>query len=130
MPGYLFDTNHITAWERQHPTLMAHLRETPPENIIWVCPISLGELECGFRITDNPEPGRRDACRAFIEQNVLDFVREMGITTRDSYAHIMERIWRQYPPAGRGVEMCHDSGMKPVTDSDFNPVSFSGLSER
>ncbi|MDE3179708.1 MAG: PIN domain-containing protein [Acidobacteriota bacterium] len=104
MPGYLLDTNHITAWELQNPRLMEHFREAPPENIIWVCPISLGELECGFRITNDAQPERRRACREFIEQKVLDFVWEIGITTRDSYAQIMDQIWRQHPSAGRGVE--------------------------
>lgn len=104
MPGYLLDTNHITAWELQNQTLLAHLREEPVENIIWVCPISLGELECGFRITSDNAPDRRQECRVFIEQKVLSFVWEIGIETRDSYAHIMERIWRQHPPTGRGVE--------------------------
>jgi tRNA(fMet)-specific endonuclease VapC len=104
VPGYLLDTNHIAAWERQDPILMAHLREVSPENIIWVCPISLAELECGLRITTSTDPQRRAACRRFIEDQVLDFVREIGITTRDSYAEIMERIWRTHPPANARVD--------------------------
>ena len=104
VPGYLIDTNHIAAWERQDQIFMAHLREVPPENILWVCPISLAELECGLRITAATDPRRRAACRRFIEDQVLDFVREIGITTRDSYAEIMEQIWRAHPPANARVD--------------------------
>lgn len=98
MPGYLLDTNHISAWEEQNPIFMAHLREVPPENIIWVCPISLAEIECGLRITTATDAQRRAACRRFIEEQVRDFVRAIDITTRESYAEIMERIWRTHPP--------------------------------
>lgn len=103
MPGYLLDTNHIEAWERQDPTFMAHLRDVPPENIIWVCPISLAELECGLRITTATDTNRRAACRRFIEEQALEFVREIGITTRESYAEIMEQIWRRHPPVSGRV---------------------------
>ena len=99
MPGYLLDTNHIEAWERRDSIFMAHLREHPPDNIIWVCPISLGELECGLRITTSTNPERRAECRRFIENEVLRFVREIGVTTRDSYAEPMEQLWRTHPPA-------------------------------
>lgn len=103
MPGYLLDTNHISAWEEQNPILLGRFRAKPAENIVWVCPISLGEIECGMRITPDANPARRAACRRFIEENVLHFVREIGITTRDSYAQIMERIWNAHRPAHGGI---------------------------
>ena len=111
MPGYLLDTNHINAWERQHPLFMEHLRDVPPQNIIWVCPIVLGEVECGLRITNSTDDQRRAACRKFIEEQALDFVREINVTTRESYADIMERIWQKHPPAiGRDTQP-HLSGL-------------------
>ena len=103
MPGYLLDTNHISAWEEQTPAFMAHLREAPAENLIWVCPIALGELECGMRITADDNPERRAACRRFIEDRVLEFVHAIGVTTRDSYAHIMQQIWNVHRPAHGGI---------------------------
>lgn len=103
MPGYLLDTNHISAWEVQHPVLMGRFRASPPENILWVCPISLGEVEWGLRVTATTDPQRRAASRQFVEDNVLDFVRSIETTTRDSYAEIMERIWRQHPPGNAGI---------------------------
>jgi tRNA(fMet)-specific endonuclease VapC len=112
VPGYLLDTNHISSWEREDPIFMSHLREVPPENIMWVCPISLAELEWGLRITTPTDSQRRAACRRFIEDQVLDFVREIGITTRDSYAEIMEQIWRTHPPAsGRTDTQRHLSSL-------------------
>lgn len=103
MPGYLLDTNHIIAWEEQNPTFLNHVRETPVENIVWVCPISLGEIECGLRITNTTNPQRRDECRRFIEETALSFVWPIDQSIRDSYAQIMERIWRAHPPAGGGI---------------------------
>jgi tRNA(fMet)-specific endonuclease VapC len=104
VPGYLLDTNHIAAWEEQNPTLIARFRDHPPDNIVWVCPISLAEIECGLRITNTTDAQRRAACRRFIEDNALDFVRRIETTTRDSYAEIMERIWRAHPPVSRRID--------------------------
>jgi tRNA(fMet)-specific endonuclease VapC len=108
MPGYLLDTNHISAWEEANEKFVARLRSTPPENIMWVCPISLGELECGMRITQASDERRRHDCRQFINAEVLNFVRPIGPTTTDSYALVMERIWHRYPPAsGRIATQTH-----------------------
>ncbi len=101
MPGYLLDTNHISAWEEQNPAFAEHFRNCSPENIVWVCPISLGETEWGLRITNTTDAQRRARCRRFIEDNALDFVRPIETTTRDSYAQIMERIWQAHPPPPR-----------------------------
>jgi predicted nucleic acid-binding protein len=83
---------------------MAHFRDLPHENILWVCPISLGEVECGLRITTTTDAERRRACRRFIEEQALDFVWAIDFTTRDSYAEIMERIWRRYPPGNGRIK--------------------------
>jgi predicted nucleic acid-binding protein len=50
-------------------------------------------------VTATTNPARRDQCRAFIEERVTDYVREISMTTRDAYATIMERIWRTHPAA-------------------------------
>lgn len=84
--------------------MIEHFRNRPPENIVWVCPISLAEIECGLRITNTTDAQRRAQCRRFIEDNALDFVRPIETTTRDSYADIMERIWRAHPPANARIE--------------------------
>lgn len=77
---------------------MERLRNTPAENIVWVCPIVLAEVEAGLRITADTNPQRRAQCRRFIEDEVAQFVHPIEITTREYYALIMERIWRAHPP--------------------------------
>lgn len=106
MPGYLLDTNHVSAWETKHPNFLSRLRSSPPENLVWVCPITLGELECGLRITNTTDAARRDACRAFIVREVLTFVHDVRETTRHTYGLIMDRIWKRHPPSShrRGTE--------------------------
>ena len=83
---------------------MEHFRNTPHENIVWVCPISLAEIEWGLRTTVTTDPQRRARYRQFIEENMLDFVRPIETTTRDSYAEIMHRIWQAHPPANANVD--------------------------
>ncbi len=83
---------------------MERFRNTPHENIVWVCPISLAEIEWGLRTTNTTDPQRRAQCRRFIEDNALDFVRPIETTTRDSYADIMHRIWQVHPPANVRIE--------------------------
>lgn len=91
---------------------MQHLQATNHENIIWVCPITLAEIEAGLRMTVTTDPQRRAACRQFIEDNALDFVHPIETTIRDSYAEIMERIWRTHPPPnGRVATQDHLSSL-------------------
>jgi tRNA(fMet)-specific endonuclease VapC len=104
VPGYLLDTNHLSAWERQDPVLLEHFRNSPPENLVWICPISLGEIEWGLRVTNSTDPQRQAECRRFIEENALGFVWPIDTTTRDSYAEIMNRIWRTHLPATNRVD--------------------------
>ncbi len=112
MPGYLLDTNHLSAWESGSPAFMNHLRDNPLDNILWVCPISLAEIEWGLRITTTTDPARRAACRRFIEDEVIGFFFPIAETTRDSYAEIMERIWRANPPGSANVRtQQHLSGL-------------------
>jgi tRNA(fMet)-specific endonuclease VapC len=87
------------AWEEQNPAFLGHFRNCPPENIVWVCPVSLAEVEWGLRTTNTTDAQRRTRCRRFIEDNALEFVQPIQTTTRDSYAEIMERIWRAHLPA-------------------------------
>jgi len=82
---------------------MTRAERVPPDTFLWVCPVSLGEIEWGLRTTATTDDSRRSACRQFIQQHVLEFVWEIGITTRESYAEIMENIWRTHPPANATI---------------------------
>ncbi|MGH9590782.1 MAG: hypothetical protein ACRD25_10315, partial [Terracidiphilus sp.] len=90
---------------------MEHLRNKPVENLIWVYPIALAEVEAGLRMTATTDPQRRARCRRFIEDEVAQFVHPIQITTRESYALIMERIWRVHPPAIGGDTQEHLSSL-------------------
>jgi tRNA(fMet)-specific endonuclease VapC len=96
----------VSAWEIQNSNFLAKLRSSPADNLVWVCPVTLGELECGLLITNTTDQARRDACRAFILREVLSFVHDVRESTRHTYALIMERIWKRYPPTRhrRGTE--------------------------
>lgn len=82
---------------------MRHLNAARPEDLLWVCPIVLGEIECGLRVTAVTDPQRRTQCRRFIEEE-LRLVHPIEFSTRDSYAEIMECIWRQHPPANGRIK--------------------------
>ena len=91
MPGYLLDTNHLSAWEREDRKFMARVRAEPMENLIWVCPISLGEVEFGLRTEGAADPERHAACRRFINKT-LQFVHDIKATTMYSYAQVVQQI--------------------------------------
>lgn len=57
-----------------------------------------------MRVTVTTDANRREECRRFIEDEVSDFVHPIDVTTRDSYAEILHRIWSQHPPANRHVD--------------------------
>ena len=104
MPGYLLDTNHICAWESGDPKFLARARKEPVENTLWVCPISIGEVEWGLCSTSTTNQARRDACRRFLATEVLQFVWEMRATTGVVYGDVMRRIWEKHKPASGRVE--------------------------
>ncbi len=45
MNGYLMDTNHVTAWEGQNPSLIAKVDSLPKNTtLIYASVITLGEI--------------------------------------------------------------------------------------
>lgn len=83
---------------------MQRMRTTPADHLIFVCPISVAEIEWGLRISDGGEDEMRAATRRFLEDTILTHVFPIDVTTRNSYAEIMERIWRARPPAKPGTQ--------------------------
>lgn len=83
---------------------MERLQGTPVDHLIFVCPIAVSEIEWGLRISDGGDDQMRAATRRFIEDTVLTHVFCIDVTTRESYAEIMERIWRAHPPARPGTQ--------------------------
>lgn len=104
MRGYLLDNNHIGAFVRQEPNVLQKLRTVPAEHLLFVCRITLGEIEAGHRgMTQTTNQVRRDEYDAYIEENLFSV--EVSESTSDCYGEIMGRIWQKHPPpSGKKTE--------------------------
>jgi predicted nucleic acid-binding protein len=97
--GYLLDDNHVQALFRKEPLLIQKVRSIPAERLLWICNITLGEIEAGHRMTQTTDQPRRDEFNKFVNETFLDLALEVSVHTRDSYAEILARIWRKHSPA-------------------------------
>jgi predicted nucleic acid-binding protein len=102
LPGYLLDTNHIGAEFDGHASFMERLQAAPPESVFFVCSISLGEIEASYLIAGrDPEVVRQ--FKRFLQETFLNgpdentYVLMIDERTREYYAHIISRIFAQYP---------------------------------
>jgi len=77
---------------------MAKLRITPPDTQVRVCTITLGECEAGLKMTTATNTGKRDSYRSFVVQEFHSHALGIEISTAQSYAEIMARVWRKHPP--------------------------------
>lgn len=101
MPGYLLDTNHLSAFAQDNPTILKKLAELPPDVQLRVCVITLGESEAGHRITESTNQEKRDAYTAYINRVFLPNAIPVTGNTRLYYADIIGRVWTQHPPQTR-----------------------------
>jgi tRNA(fMet)-specific endonuclease VapC len=106
LKGYLLDTNHVTAWEKQATTFMEALSKIPDESVLRVCAITVGEIEAGHRINPTTNQARRDEFNAFVVRELHPYTIPLTLTTRIRYGEIMDRLWKKYrPPEGRRTEL-------------------------
>jgi predicted nucleic acid-binding protein len=96
--GYLLDGNHIEALFREEPNVIQKIRSIPAENLLWVCNITLGEIEAGHRMTQTTDQRRRDEYTRFVNETFLHVALEVSPSTRSYYAEILGRIWHKHPP--------------------------------
>ena len=96
--GYLLDTNHIEAFFRKEPTIIQKVRTIPAERLIWVCSITLGEIEAGHAMTQTTNQTRQDEYVKFVHDNFSDFRLDVSEFTPEKYAEIMGGIWIEHPP--------------------------------
>ena len=61
--------------------------------------ITLGEIEAGHRMTQTTDQRRRDDYTTFVNEQFLPNSLPISHSTRLSYAEIISRIWKRYPPA-------------------------------
>lgn len=97
MPGYLLDTNHVSQYERQNAVLLARLRRVPRHDIIWLSPITLGEIEFGLQSAEQKDVVKQAVTRAFVSSHEELFPQPMDPTTGESYGRLMAEIVRRYP---------------------------------
>jgi len=96
--GYLVDTNHIGDWERAEPVFMNHLNALPPECLVRVSVITLGEIQWSMGITLTTNQQRRDDYEVFVNRELKPFALELTAQTSIYYGEILKRIWQKYPP--------------------------------
>lgn len=98
MPGYLLDTNHVGAYIRKDPSVVQRLRSIPPESLIQVCSITLGEIEAGHLMRPTTDQTKRDEFNRLFNEEFLGYELEITASTRFDYAYILGRIWQAHPP--------------------------------
>ena len=77
---------------------MARLRMVPPERLIFICSVTLGEIEAGHAMTETTDQDRRDEYDTFVVKELLPYCLDVTQTTRFAYATIMGRLFRANPP--------------------------------
>lgn len=101
MRGFLLDTNHVGRLVREEPSIIKKVQSLPSDSQIRICTITLGEIEAGHRMTRTTNQRRRDEFTAYVNEKFLPHALPVSVSTRLYYAQIIERIWRQSPPADR-----------------------------
>jgi predicted nucleic acid-binding protein len=101
--GYLIDANHIGAWENASPAFMQHLNTKPPQCLIFLSVVTLGEIEWGLSTTIETDPQRRKQFRAFIDRELRPHALDLTVTTSRAYSQILARIWQEHPPTKVGT---------------------------
>lgn len=100
MRGYLFDNNHIDAFFRKEPSVIQRLRMTPPEHVLCISRITVGEIEAAHRgMTQTTAQARRDEYAKFVNDNF--YIVEVLEDTSAHYGEIMGSIWTNHPPSSK-----------------------------
>jgi predicted nucleic acid-binding protein len=97
VPGYLFDTNHFKAFEKRDAVLLKRLKETPENDLIWLSPIVIGEVEFGLRSAIRPDLEKQANTRAAVYSNYRWYSQPMEVTTGEAYGTLVAEIFRRYP---------------------------------
>lgn len=101
--GYLIDDNHVTAWSVEQAAFMGRLRQKPPQWLIFVSTVTLGEIEWGQLVTTSTDQERRRRYKEFVARELWQFVLPVTPTVSFAYAEILDRIWRKNPPSTKST---------------------------
>jgi len=74
----------------------------PVENVIWLCPIVLGEIEFGLCTATNKDDEKQRRCRAFVNAANEHFVQDMVVETGRQFGYVLGRIYERYPKTDPG----------------------------
>lgn len=117
MPGYILDTNHISAHFAQTPGVLAKRNSLPAETLWFASPITIGEIEAAHRInqpSDWKAQQVRNAFIAFLNAQYIPLTLEITYATRFAYADIIEGLWKDCacPPRTRTeYHLAHEFGV-------------------
>jgi predicted nucleic acid-binding protein len=95
--GFLLDTNHVEAYCRKDPKVIARLRAIPAEWPIRVCAITLGEIEAGHLITTTTDQAKRDDFIRCINEDFSGYALKISLHTRHKYAKIISGLLHNDP---------------------------------
>jgi tRNA(fMet)-specific endonuclease VapC len=96
------DTNHVTAWEADHQSLIAKVKSLPKSDLIFTSAITLGEISAGHQMNAG-DAQRRHQVKQFLNVYVIPYAKSISISTELYYGQILGRIWKQTPPANSGI---------------------------
>ena len=99
--GYLLDTSVASAvFDKGNPahSMVRTSLEQLGEGIVYICPISVGEIEYGLKVAPSIDLGRQSAVRGVMAQYVcLDIDQHTG----ESYSEIRANLFKKYSPRDR-----------------------------
>ena len=127
MRGYLLDTQTVCYWfdknAAEHANVNVHIRAVPAETPINISVVTIGEIEYGLTLTDEPDENQQDALRDFIRENFpVPF--EISKATPAYYAAIRAKLFSKYPPQGKKKrpEKCYDTETASELGIDENDL--------
>ena len=97
VPGYLLDSNHVTALFERNVRVIAKLKSISI-NQVRACVITLGEIEAGHKMTTTTNQDKRNEYTRFVSETFLPNVIKVSENTRLCYAEILGEIWKMNPP--------------------------------
>ena len=107
MIGYLLDNNHVEAFCRKDPRILKTERTKPAEHLIWVCTITLGEIEAGCLMTQTTNQAKRGEYIKFVHDRFFEYILPVSESTREHYAEIMGKIWQNHSPSSSSKRTEH-----------------------
>ncbi|MFH1110717.1 MAG: PIN domain-containing protein [Planctomycetota bacterium] len=101
MDGYLLDTNILEYWfnenRAEHTAVIARIAALPDDAPLFVSPVTIGEMEYGYRTQSPSDESREAEFRAFVLAKV-PAVLPIDRHTTEPYGQLRAAIFDQYAP--------------------------------